>query len=164
MDKINSDKVSLIVCGIILLGAFIFAFISNKDSLDSSNYDGNSYTFLHDYGVNEVIYKTVTEEDMTRKYLGDFVNLVIFDREAAYALIDDEYKKAKLPTIDDFNKKIDSINSANFRKAKVTSYTVKKESNYNLFYVIDGSDNVFIFKENSIMNYSVYLDSFTVKN
>ena len=94
MDKINSDKVSLIVCGIVLLGAFIFAFISNKDSLDSSNYDGDSYTFLHDYGVNEVIYKTVTEEDMTRKYLGDFVNLVIFDREAAYALIDDEYKKA----------------------------------------------------------------------
>ena len=106
---------------------------------------------------------SVDEEAMARKYLGEFVNLAVFDREAAYALIDDEYKEAKLPTIEDFNKKIDSINSTNFRKAKVTSYTVKKASNYKLFYVIDGSDNIFVFKENSIMNYSVYLDSFTVK-
>lgn len=163
MDKINSDKVSLIVCGIVLLCAIVFAVISNKDSFDSSNYDGNSYSFLHDYEVNEVVYMSVDEEAMARKYLGEFVNLVVFDRDAAYALIDDEYKEAKLPTIEDFNKKIDSINSTNFRKAKVTSYTVKKASNYKLFYVIDGSDNIFVFKENSIMNYSVYLDSFTVK-
>ncbi|MDO4341350.1 MAG: hypothetical protein Q4C44_01225 [bacterium] len=163
MDKINSDKVSLIVWGIVLLCAIVFAVISNKESFDSSNYDGNSYSFLHDYEVNEVVYMSVDDEAMARKYLGEFVNLVIFDREAAYALIDDEYKEAKLPTIEDFNKKIDSINSTNFRKAKVTSYTVKKASNYKLFYVIDGSDNIFVFKENSIMNYSVYLDSFTVK-
>lgn len=163
MDKINSDKVSLIVCGIVLLCAIVFAVISNKDSFDGSNYDGNSYSFLHDYEVNEVVYMSVDEEAMARKYLGEFVNLAVFDREAAYALIDDEYKEAKLPTIEDFNKKIDSINSINFRKAKVTSYTVKKASNYKLFYVIDGSDNIFVFKENSIMNYSVYLDSFTVK-
>lgn len=163
MEKINSDKVSLIVCGIVLLCAIVFAVISNKDSFDSSNYDGNSYSFLHDYEVNEVVYMSVDEEAMARKYLGEFVNLAVFDREAAYALIDDEYKEVKLPTIEDFNKKIDSINSTNFRKAKVTSYTVKKASNYKLFYVIDGSDNIFVFKENSIMNYSVYLDSFTVK-
>ena len=43
MDKINSDKVSLIVCGIVLLCAIVFAVISNKDSFDVSNYDVNSY-------------------------------------------------------------------------------------------------------------------------
>ena len=163
MDKFNSDKVSIIICIIVLICAFIYAFVSNKDSLDGSNYDGSDYTYLHDYDVNEVVYMSVSDADMAKKYLGEFVNLVVFDREAAYALIDDDYKAEKLPTLDAFNKEMDSINSTNFRKATVNSYAVKNLSSYKLFYVIDGSNNTFVFKENSIMNYTVYLDSYSVK-
>ena len=86
---------------------------------------------------------------MAKKYLADFVNLTINDKEAAYAKIDDYYKSQKLQTYTDFENALKNIYSTKFLSAKVVSYTVV--------------DKTFIFKEKSIMNYTVYLDSYTIE-
>ena len=46
---------------------------------------------------------------------------------------------------------------------KENNPSVADKTNYKLFYIIDGDNNTFIFKEKSIMNYTVYLDSYTIE-
>ena len=66
-------------------------------------------------------------------------------------------------TYTDFENALKNIYSTKFLSAKVVSYTVVDKTNYKLFYIIDGDNNTFIFKEKSIMNYTVYLDSYTIE-
>lgn len=161
MRKIDSDKISIIICVIVVLGAIIFSIIYNKKEEEDNAKE--NYEYLHNYEVNEVTYTYVTEQDMAKKYLADFVNLTINDKEAAYAKIDDYYKSQKLQTYTDFENALKNIYSTKFLSAKVVSYTVVDKTNYKLFYIIDGDNNTFIFKEKSIMNYTVYLDSYTIE-
>ena len=161
MRKLDSDKISIIICVIIVIGAIIFSVIYNKKEQEDNTID--NYQYLHNYEVNEVTYIYVTEQDMAKKYLADFVNLTINDKEAAYAKIDDYYKSQKLQTYTDFENTLKNIYSTKFLSAKVVSYTVVDKTNYKLFYIIDGDNNTFIFKEKSIMNYTVYLDSYTIE-
>ena len=160
MRKLDSDKISIIICVIIVIGAIIFSVIYNKKEQEDNTID--NYQYLHNYEVNEVTYTYVTEQDMAKKYLADFVNLTN-DKEAAYAKIDDYYKSQKLQTYTDFENALKNIYSTKFLSAKVVSYTVVDKTNYKLFYIIDGDNNTFIFKEKSIMNYTVYLDSYTIE-
>ena len=151
MRKLDSDKISIIICIIIVIGAIIFSVIYNKKEQEDNTID--NYQYLHNYEVNEVTYTYVTEQDMAKKYLADFVNLTINDKEAAYAKIDNYYKSQKLQTYTDFENALKNIYSTKFLSAKVVSYTVVDKTNYKLFYIIDGDNNTFIFKEKSIMNY-----------
>ena len=100
---------------------------------------------------------------MAKKYVADFVNLTINDKKAAYAKIDDYYKAQKLQTYTDFEKALKNLYSTKFLSAKVVSYTVLDKTKYKLFYIIDDDNNSFIFKEKSIMDYTVYLDSYTIE-
>ena len=81
MRKLDSDKISIIICIIIVIGAIIFSVIYNKKEQEDNTID--NYQYLHNYEVNEVTYTYVTEQDMAKKYLADFVNLTINDKEAA---------------------------------------------------------------------------------
>ena len=122
MRKLDSDKISIIICVIIVIGAIIFSVIYNKKEQEDNTID--NYQYLHNYEVNEVTYTYVTEQDMAKKYLADFVNLTINDKEAAYAKIDDYYKSQKLQTYTDFENALKNIYSTKFLSAKVVSYTV----------------------------------------
>lgn len=51
---------------------------------------------------------------MAKKYLADFVNLTINDKEAAYAKIDDYYKSQKLQTYTDFENALKTFTQLNF--------------------------------------------------
>ncbi len=161
MKKFDSDKISIIICIIAVLGAIIFSIIYNKKEQEAEA--KNNYQYLHNYEVNEVTYNYVTEEDMAKKYLADFVNLTIYNKEEAYAKVDDYYKAQKLQTYNDFEKALKNIYSTKFLSAKVVSYTVVDKTKYKLFYIIDSDNNTFIFKEKSIMDYTVYLDSYTIE-
>lgn len=161
MKKFDSDKISIIICVIAVIGAIIFSIIYNKK--EQENETKENYQYLHNYEVNEVTYTYVTEEDMAKKYLADFINLIINDKKTAYDKIDDYYKSQKLQTYSDFEKALNNLYTTKFLSAKVVSYTVVDKTKYKLFYIIDGDNNSFIFKENSIMDYTVYLDSYTIE-
>lgn len=161
MKKFDSDKVSIIICVIMVIGAIIFSVVYNKNVEEENA--SNNYDYLHDYAVNEVTYMYVNEEDMARKYLADFVNLTINDKMAAYEKIDDYYKAQKLQTYDDFEKALSNMYSSKYINARVVSYNVVDKTKYKLFYIIDNDNNTFVFKEKGIMDYTVYLDSYTIE-
>lgn len=151
---------------IILVIVAMFIIMIYESSKSSKNENSNKYiqyTEKYKGFDNQISYKEIKEEHIVQKYLSDYINLIMNDRQEAYKLVDDYYKKEVLNNYEKFNNKINIIMTKTFLSAKVVDYSVKKVDNYKLYYVKDADDNIFVFKEISIMNYRVYLDANTIE-
>ena len=143
---------------IIIVGIIILTIISIYLFFNSTTIKNNNSAKLED---NQVIYKNISESDIPEIYFSDFIETIKINRESAYDLLDDDYK-VKI-TFDEFDLLLDEVEEKNEFEIKLVSYKVIKNDNYKLFYVKDEDDNVYVFKEKSIMNYTVYLDENSVE-
>ena len=147
-----------IIAGLVIFGiVFAVVYINNrKNSKNLSEF----YQPPKNYKINEYIPMYVSDNDMAKIYVYDFINKVITNPEESYNLIDVKYRNAKYPTYqsyhDGFAVNIDySFQIAKFFKRGCGSYLC--------FGVYDSKDNLFIFKTNGVMQYSVYLDDYSVE-
>lgn len=116
--------------------------------------------FLKNYEVNEYIPTYVSDEDMAKIYLNDYVFKMFSDPEEAYGLLDEEYKEKKFGNYDNFKNYIYSLNYPSFTMDR---YFVKTKKENTIYGVYDTNDNLFIFKARGVMQYKVYLDDYTVE-
>lgn len=163
MKFLIENKITIIICGsILLLGLFIAYFYNKKDlnNNDKSSYKYSSY--LKNYQINELTPMYINEELMASKYLAEYTKLIINNPQLAYDLVDKEYCEKKFDSLDKFKTYFNAKFDANFFDAKVVQLEIKKISNYKEFYIIDSSDNTYIFREYSIMQYKVLFDDYTI--
>lgn len=132
----KNNKMLTLLLIIILFGILIFILIKNinKDSNEVKD--------------NQIIYKNISEEEVAEIYFYDFINTINIDVNEGYKLLNN---KVSYEEYLDFISLIDE-------NILIKSYKIKKTDDYKLFYIKDNSDRTYIFKENSIMNYTVYLD------
>lgn len=132
--KKNKLIIGLLI--VILFGILLFTLIKNinKDSNEVKD--------------NQIIYKNISEEEVAEIYFYDFINTINIDVNEGYKLLNN---KVSYEEYLDFISLIDE-------NILIKSYKIKKTDDYKLFYIKDNSDRTYIFKENSIMNYTVYLD------
>ena len=116
--------------------------------------------YLKNYEVNEYIPTYISDEQMAEIYLNHYVHTLFYDNELAYKLLDEEYRNKKYGNFDNFK---NYINSLNYTTYKLKSFYVQEKQNYKIFGVYDNNGNVFIFKTNGVMQYTVYLDDYTVE-
>lgn len=155
MMKDNSIKkviigISLIV-GFILIYLVLNYFFKKESTIDS---------YLKNYKVNEYISSYVTDEDMARIYLNDYIHTMYSDVEEAYKLLDEEYKNKRFGSIDSYKTYVNSLNYSTYVMDK---YYKKDVDGYIIFGVYDRNGNFFAFKTNGVMQYTVYLDEDTVE-
>ena len=100
---------------------------------------------------------------MARIYLQDYVYKLLYDREDAYNTLDTKYRNAKFPTFDEFNQYVDTIMSVKLREMKVEKFAITEKSDFKYYDVYDSAENIFIFKETGVMQYTVFFDRFTVE-
>ena len=155
-DQNDNIKKIAITIGIILLLIGLFLVLKKLTTNDSLEYE----EYLKNYKVNEYISTYVSDEDMARIYLNDYVNKMYLKFEDAYNLLDEEYRNKRFGSLDDYKSYVDSLN--------YTTYTLdryyKKELNgYIIFGVYDKSGNFFAFKTKGVMQYTVFLDENTVE-
>ncbi len=81
--------------------------------------------------------------------------------EYSYSLLDENYKKLKFETV---QKYYDYLISKKQQLEKMTlfKYVVEKSDKYTYYICVDQYDNNYIFKTNSLMNFSVLLDNYTI--
>lgn len=153
-----------IICGVFIIITILFSIFynTNKNKTDNEKFS-RGWEYLHDYKVNEIVPIYVSKEDMAKKYLANYVYLIINDPKKAYELVDDSYKKEKFANYEEFLAYINKIKSVTFYNAIVKEYSLTSKNNHNYYYIKDNADNNFVFKEISIMNYTVFLDNYTVK-
>ena len=110
---------------------------------------------------NKFVYKEVNREDMCRVYQRYYVNLEKNDIQEAYSLLETEYKNRRFPKIEDFNNYINE-NIEAIEKATLARYSVDIKEDKTIYTLVDSYNNYYVIEEDSIMNFSIKLDSYTV--
>lgn len=164
LNFINKNK-SFLVLGIIVL-VFLSAYFyreyrASKEIYYESYLDGKEYIMIpKTYGINEYSPINMTDEQMAKIYLNDYINNMYFDVEYAYNLIDEEYRIKRFGNISEY---INYVNTLTYSSYKVEKYHIDSNGKYQIFWIYDENDNLFIFKIEGVMQYKVYLDDSTVE-
>lgn len=147
--------------------------IYNFDYIKDNNYDilkvgdiyKSSITEIKNRGNNIFNYINYTEEEMANKYLEDYKDLILYDKEKAFKILDEEYAKLKFKDQSEFNNFAES-KKIEFFKAQLDQYKVLYAKNGNKIYTCkDQNGKYYSFEEtDGIMKYKVMLDNYTIPN
>ena len=154
--KDNTIKTGIIIVVILLILTGVYFLLKNLTKDDELQYE----EFLKNYEVNEYIATYISDEHMARIYLNEFVDMMFYDAEAAYNLLDENYRSKKFGNLTNFKNYINSLSTTSF---SLDRYYKKESDGYIIFGVYDKNNNFFSFKTKGVMQYSVYLDDYTVE-
>lgn len=152
----------LVVVFISLIAFFLIReYIASKTIYTDSSLSNELYEMIpKTYDINEYTNIIISDEDMARIYLNDFINSVGYNAQASYYLLDEEYRNMRFGNIDNYISYISNFNYSNY---DVSSYYKKEIDGYTIFGVYDQNGNFFAFKTSGVMQYSVFLDEDTVE-
>lgn len=154
MNFIKENKGILTIC----ISAFIIVLaICIKQRIKDDSIERTELE-LKNYQVNEVIPVYVSDEELAKKYLSNFVSLSIVYPDKAYELLSNESKE-RYQTIDSFKDFIYSLNkNKSFSSARVKEYSYTRKNNSLRMYIIDIENNKLVFEQQSIMEYIVTIN------
>lgn len=153
----NKSGIKIIII-LVLIVIFTLAYFLIKLFFGEDN--KNEYIFLKNYEVNEYIPTYVSDEDMAEIYLNDYIYNLNHNIQKAYNLLNEEYRNKRFGS---FSNYISYVNSLNYSNYKLKSYYKKSADGYIIFGVYDTNGNFYAFKTKGVMQYSVYLDDYTVE-
>ena len=156
MDSIDNNKKIIFVC-ITLIIIFLIVYLIFKPGEEKFLFQSND-SYLKDYKINEVVPIYVSEKDIASKYLSEYVNMLLYNKEMAYELLSDKEKAERFKNYDDFLNFIDGLYDLKFEEANVIKYSYRNYDNKKTMYVVDNSNNTFKFIENSLMDYRVEIN------
>ena len=127
----------------------------------------------------------MTEEDLIEKYFYNYIETAINFPEEAYNSLNDEYRKVKFGSLENFKQYIqknteisdiyisyntDATDYDNYmeyltsmKDVGIEKYSQEKRDGYNQYTCIDSYNNSYIFKEKALMEYEVILDTYTIE-
>jgi len=164
MDNLKENKKIIIICLFIILVVIGITYLNKQMKINNSeSILDNRFVEITHYNANEYIPVYMTEEDVMKKYLNDFKNLMINDTEEAYYLLNEIYRNMKFKDINEFIEYVNDLKSLSLYNLSVDKYNVKVVNGKKFFDIYGTDGNRYIIKEISIMNYEVYLDNYTVE-
>lgn len=161
MKNIIDNKKTIIICVFIILFVILISYLNNR-KLNDDNILMNEKQ-IQKYEANQIIPVNITDEDMAKKYLNDFKNLILSDIAEAYNTLNEDYRIQKFNDISEFQNYINDQLSVSFYSLSVEKYKVRMINGKKYFDIYASDDNRYIIKENSIMNYEVFLDEYTIE-
>ena len=162
-NSLKKNKKTVTVCLLLIVIVFLIFLINLLKQKVIVNDKSENYTYLKKYDCNQFIPVYVTEEDMVKKYLKEYKNNMLFDVNEAWNNLNKEYRELKFGTKERYIDYVESFLSISTLSMEVDKYSVSNVYGKKVFNVYDKSGNQYIIKENSIMNYEIYLDNETVK-
>lgn len=146
----------------------------NNRTFEIEPYIGEEYTSLEDIPLEEAnideiakndnntfSYRDISKEEISRIYQRYYTNLEIERPEEAYEMLDVSYRQERFPTIDDFKMYVEENREA-IEQASLSGYSVNNEDNITKYVIRDSYNNQYIIEEESIMNFTIQLDSYTI--
>lgn len=110
---------------------------------------------------NQYIYRTITEEDYMKDLFTELKNELLYDHEAAYNHLNEEYRSKKFATLEEFNNLVAS-REEEYKTMSLAQYQVVQEDGYTQYVLVDQNGKYYIFNETGVMNYTTMLDTYTV--
>lgn len=154
MKKDNEFQkfVPAIIIGVAVLALVGISKLLSKDN--SAKYQRAYLIEKSEYSANEYIPILVSDEQMARKYMLDYLNYVQRNIKESYYLLDEDYRNETFGNIDKY---IKYMNTYNFTY-ELEKYSVYERSDYKYYDIYDKNGNHVIFKTQGIMQYSVIFD------
>lgn len=111
---------------------------------------------------NKYNYEYINDEEYAKELLKSYTKSVMYDNiDYLYEKLDEEYKTNKFNGISEYEKYIEE-NRRNIITATLQSYKYNVYEDYVQYICIDQNENYYIFNENTVMNYNLILDLYTV--
>lgn len=145
---------------LILFVIIILIFTGAYILLNRLTQEKNEIVYLKDYGVNEYITTYVSDEDMAKIYLNDYIYNMYSNIDKAYNSLDEKYRNEKFGSLESYKNYVDSLNYSTYTLSK---YYKQEKDGYIIFGVYDQNNNLFIFKTKGVLQYTVYLDDYTIE-
>lgn len=131
-------------------------------SLEQINLETNIEQ-IENKGNNIIEFYDVDDEDMCRYYYKQYSKLELEDPEKAYQMLDEDYKKERFSTFEEFQQYINSYKNV-IEMGIISKYSVDIQDDYTEYVIKDDFNNIYKIKEESIMNYKIMLDDYTIKS
>ena len=98
---------------------------------------------------------------MAINYFNYYKNKSLHNTKEAYNLLDEDYRNKRFGNINEYMKYINE-NKDRIEGITIEQYLVNQEEDYTEYVCKDQYDNLYIFKEQAIMDYTVELDTYTI--
>ena len=110
---------------------------------------------------NVFSFKNIDTETIVREYFNDYKVKLSSDVEALYNSLDEEYKNKRFGSLEVFEQFINE-NKDELTQSNASEYLVNNLENYKEYVCKDQYGNMYIFRETSIMQYSLLFDTYTI--
>lgn len=145
----------LFIIGCLSCVLFIPKLLKNKND---GYKDGTNHIIVKDsYKVNEFIPVYVNDQQMSIKYLHDFISILIEDIDNSYDMIDKDYRDKKFGSLKEYRNYIDSLEIP--YDDTVSKYATYELNGYKYYDIYDRDGHRFIFKTEGVMQYKVLFDT-----
>ncbi len=110
---------------------------------------------------NTYEYKHISDSEYVDDLFNQYKEEILFNPELVYSKLDEEYKNKKFDSLEAFIQ----YTKNNIRQNVVMSlneYKKENEDGYTRYVCLDKNGNSYIFSEESVMNYTLILDTYTI--
>lgn len=150
----------------IVIFIVIICIIYIPKLLKNDKYDLNYNRFTNDivkdkYKVNEYISVYVDDEQMSKKYLNDFLNVVFNDLDASYNLLNKKYREHKFGGLSKYRDYIESLNLS--YSTGIFKYSTYEVNGYKYYDLYDKNGHRFIFKTNGVLQYELFFEDYNFR-
>ena len=128
----------------------------NIDSLEELNVDSVEKNVFNKIGNVHV-----TDRDVAVDYFNNYKYKMLNNLEDAYMMLDENYKKERFADINEYKQYINE-NIQYLREIQPEEYLYNEYEDYNEYVCKDQYENLYIFKETAIMDYTIQLDTYTI--
>lgn len=156
MMKKNSNLILIVTLIVVVLAIVYIPNILRNNK--KSNYDINDLKFEKktSYKPNEIIPVYVDDKQMSKIYLNDFINKLIYDIDGSYDLIDSNYKKYNFVSLNDYKEFIYNMEIS--MNNSISKYATYERLGYKYYDLYDKDGHRFIFKTDGVLQYKVLFD------
>ena len=105
--------------------------------------------------------EVMSEEDIVQEYLKQLQFYLLYDNETCYDLLEDEYKKERFGSYEEFQKYTEE-NKETISDITLMSYGIELGETYDEYTAVDTNDNYYIFSTTGLLDYKVQLDNYTI--
>lgn len=112
---------------------------------------------------NSIKFEAISNEKLCKIYYEKWTNLERENPQEAYEKLDEEYKKIRFPTFEEYMEYLND-NIESIERGVLSQYSVEYKDNYKQCILSDTFKNIFIINVEGVMDYKIQLDNYTIKS
>lgn len=129
--------------------------VGDKKSLSDTEIEKTVY--------NQYTFENIDDTKVIEDFLEKYRDMILYNREEAYNLFDEEYRNKRFGNYETFSKYVDN-NLQDIAKLSFTQYLVNNYDGYKEYVCKDKYENLYIFHETAVMDFTLMLDTYTLDN